>query len=129
MKTLFNPWFLTGCIVWLVVITLRRAGHPLPYLNGYLTDGFAIPVIANLGLWFQRVVVYRTNYYVLSVWHVAFIVAYVSLVFEWLLPRWSSRYTGDSIDVILYIAGGFFYFFVMNKPLSSKTEISPSKTE
>ena|ERR1700749_3620940 len=125
MKTLLNPWFLTGCIIWLVVIGLRRAGHPLPYLNGYLTDAFAIPVIANLGLWFQRVVVYKTNYYILSKWHVVFIVAYVSLVFEGLLPWLSVKYTADWVDVILYIAGGLFFLRVMNKPLVTERKYPP----
>lgn len=128
MKTLLNTWFIAGCLVWLVVNILRRAGHPIPYLNGYLTDAFAIPVIANLGLWFQRMI-YKSNYYVLSVWHVVFIVAYVSLVFEWLLPRWSERYTGDWIDVILYIAGGLFFYFIMNKPMVTERKSSSAESK
>ena len=117
MKTLLNPWFIVGCATWLIVIVLRKTGHPLPYLNGYLTDAFAIPVIANLGLWFQRVIIYKSNYYVLSMWHVVFIVVYVSLVFEGLLPWLSAKYTADWIDVVLYIVGGVFFYRVMNKPV------------
>ena len=117
MKTVLNPWFLAGCATWLIVTALRKTGHPLPYLNDYLTDAFAIPVIANLGLWFQRVVIYKSNYYVLSIWHVIFIVVYVSVVFEGLLPWLSAKYTADWIDVALYVAGGLFFYRVMNKPL------------
>jgi hypothetical protein len=117
MKTLLNPWFLAGCAIWLIVIVLRKTGHPLPYLNGYLTDAFAIPVIANLGLWFQRVFIYKSNYYVLSIWHVVFIVVYVSVVFEGLLPWLSAKYTADWIDVLLYCVGGLFFYCVMNKPV------------
>ncbi len=117
MKTLLNPWFLAGCVIWLIVIILRKTGHPLPYLNGYLTDAFAIPVIANLGLWFQRVIIYKSNYYVLSVWHVVFVVVYVSVVFEGLLPWLSAKYTADWIDVMLYVVGGIFFYFFMNKPI------------
>jgi hypothetical protein len=124
MKTLLNPWFLAGCVVWLIVTILRKTGHPLPYLNGYLTDAFAIPVIANLGLWFQRVVIYKTNFYVLSAWHVVFIVVYVSVVFEGILPWLSVKYTADWMDVALYGVGGVFFYFVMNKPVveSRKSE-------
>jgi len=115
MKTLFNKWFIASCLIWLIVITSRKLGHPLPLINGYINDAIAIPVIANLGLWFQRVVIIKNNYYVLSKWHVVFIIAYVSLIFEGLLPLFSKTYTADWIDVLLYIIGGVFFYGVMNK--------------
>jgi hypothetical protein len=117
MKTLLNRWFITGCLIWIIVLAARKTGHPLPLVNGYINDAFAIPVIANLGLWFQRVLIIKNNYYVLSPLHVFFIVAYVSVVFEGLLPLYSKTYTADWIDVLLYIAGGLFFYFVMNRPL------------
>ena len=117
MKTLRNKWFIGGCLVWLVVIILRRSGHPLPVLNGYIDDLLAIPVIANLGLWFQRVFVIRNNYYVLSPWHVVFIVVYVSVLFELALPHYSNTYTGDWIDVVLYLVGGVFFYKLINRPI------------
>jgi hypothetical protein len=115
MKTLLNKWFIASCLIWLVVITSRKMGHPLPIINGYIDDAIAIPVIANLGLWFQRVVIIKNNYYVLSKWYVVFIVAYVSLIFEGLLPLFSKTYTADWIDVLLYIIGGMFFYRVMNR--------------
>jgi hypothetical protein len=117
MKTLLNPWFIIGCLVWVVVITTRKLGHPLPYVNGNINDAFAIPVIANLALWFQRVFIIKNNYYVFARRYVIFIVIYVSLVFEGLLPLLSKKYTADWIDVLLYIFGGLFFYFVMNKAL------------
>jgi hypothetical protein len=120
MKTLLNRWFITGCLIWIIVITARKLGYPLPLINGYIDDAFAIPVIANLGLWFQRVFIIKNNYYVLAPWHIIFIVIYVSLTFEGLLPVLSKTYTADWIDVLLYIFGGVFFYCVMNKPLSSE---------
>jgi hypothetical protein len=116
MKTLLNPWFIAGCLIWVIVLTARKLGHPLSYINGYITDVFAIPVIANLGLWFQRVFIIKNNYYVLAPWHVIFIVLYLVLVFEILLPLLSKTYTPDWIDVLLYIIGGLFFYRVMNVP-------------
>jgi hypothetical protein len=115
MKTLLNPWFIAGCLVWLLVFVTRRIGHPLPYVNGYLSDAFALPVIANLGLWFQRVFIVRNNRYLLTPWHVLFVVVYVSIVFEWILPSISKKFTADWIDVLLYTIGGVFFYLVMNK--------------
>jgi len=106
-----------GCFIWFVVIVMRRLGHPVPILNGYINDFLAIPVIANLGLWFQRVFVIRNNYYVLSPWHVIFIVVYVSVLFELVLPYYSKTYTADWIDVLLYMVGGVFFYRIINKPI------------
>jgi hypothetical protein len=117
MKTLLNPWFVAGCLTWLVVITFRKLGHPLPYVNGFINDAFAVPVIANLALGFQRVFIIKNNYYVFAPWHIIFIVVYVSLVFEVLLPLMSKAYTADWIDIMLYAFGGLLFYFVMNKPL------------
>lgn len=124
MRTLLNKWFIAGCLVWLLVFTTRKLDHPLPqYINGYATDAFAIPVIANLMLFFQRVVAIKSNYYTLSAWHVVFITAYVTLVFEVLLPAYSKTYTGDWFDVVLYIIGGIFFYKVMNKPVMEIREL------
>lgn len=117
MKTLLNPWFITCCLIWLSVFILRRSGHYLPYLNGYLTDAIAVPVIANLGLWFQRRVMIKNDYYVLSPGHVVFIVVAVSVWFEVVLPRYSLMYTADVVDAVLYVVGGLFFYGVMNRPV------------
>jgi hypothetical protein len=117
MKTLLNKWFILGCVIWTTTFVLRKLKHPIPYFNSYLTDAFAIPVVANLGLWFQRNVIYKSNKYILGIGHVIFIVTYVSIVFEFFLPRYSNKYTSDWLDVVMYIGGGVFFFKVMNKPL------------
>jgi hypothetical protein len=121
MKTLLNPWFIAGCVIWAIVITARKLGHPMPLLvNDYIDDAFAVPVIANLSLWYMRKVVIRSDYYVLSFWKVAFIVIYLTLVFEVFLPFISKTYTHDWIDAGLYVFGGFFFYFVMNRPILSR---------
>lgn len=120
MRTLLNPWFVTGCVIWVFVYSFRRLAHPIPWINGYADDFFAVPVIANLSLWFMRGAVIRSNYYVLSPWKVTFIVLYLSVVFEILLPAMSKTYTGDWVDALLYATGGVFFYFVMNKPALSQ---------
>jgi hypothetical protein len=117
MKTLLNKWFIAGFLIWAIAISARKMSHPLPVINGYIGDALAIPVIANLGLWFQRMFIIKNDYYVLGVKHVVFIVIYVSLAFEGLLPLLSKTYTADWIDVLLYMIGGLFFYVVMNKPI------------
>ena len=126
MKTLLNPWFIAGCVIWAIVITVRKLGHPAPPLiNNYVDDAFAVPVIANLSLCYMRVFVIHSNYYVLSAWKVTFIVGYLAFVFEVFLPFISKSYTGDWIDAGLYVIGGFFFYFVMNKPLLNRKSSDP----
>jgi hypothetical protein len=128
MKTLLNPWFIAGCVIWALVITARKLGHPMPPLfNNYIDDAFAVPVIANFSLWYMRKVVIGSEYYVLSAWKVAFIVIYLTLVFEVFLPFISKTYTGDWIDTGLYAFGGLFFYFVMNRPLSKKRKAEGRK--
>jgi hypothetical protein len=120
MKTLFNGWFIACCLTWFIVITARKLDHPLPAINGYITDAAAIPVIANLGLCFQRVFIIKNNYYVLAPRHIIFIVVYVSLIFEGILPLFSKTYTADWIDILLYAIGGLFFYKMMNRPIMKK---------
>ncbi|RYE18870.1 MAG: hypothetical protein EOP42_30020 [Sphingobacteriaceae bacterium] len=118
MKTLLNPWFIVFCAAWTILYVARITHHPILYLNGHLADFLAVPVIANLGLWFQRVLIYKRSTYILKLGHIIFIVLYLSVVFEWLLPKYHPEiFTGDWTDILLYVFGGIFFFWVMNKPL------------
>lgn len=118
MKTLFNPWFILFSAIWTILYIFRISGHPVKFFNGHLTDFSALPVLANLGLWFQRVFVVKRSTYILKAGHVVFIIVYISVVFEWLLPKYHpEKFTGDWTDVLLYILGGLFFFKWMNKPL------------
>ncbi len=120
MKTLLNRWFIAGCACWLVVQITRRSGHPLPFANNYLTDLVAIPVIANLALWFMRKWIIKSTGYILSAGQTAFICLYLILVFEILLPHFKADYTGDWRDALCYVVGSLFFYTVMNRPLSPK---------
>ncbi len=53
----------------------------------------------------------------LSITKIIFGVLYFSFLFEFVLPRFSSRYTGDWLDVLMYCMGGGGYY-VINKILN-----------
>ena len=128
MKTLLNPWFLVFCILWTVFYFAKISHCPILLLQGHFTDLLAVPVIANLGLWFQRFFAGKRSMYVLKAGHVIFIVIYISFVFEWLLPKYNPvKFTGDWMDVVLYILGGVFFFRWMNKPLPAINKKLPLK--
>lgn len=121
MKTLLNPWFIVFCGIWAIAYFAGIINHPVLLLRGHLTDLLAVPVVANLGLWFQRNLAGKNSIYILKPGHVIFIVIYISIIFEWLLPKYNpAKFTGDWIDVLLYILGGLFFLWKMNKPLPQK---------
>lgn len=121
MKTLFNPWFIVFCFIWGILYVARITHHPIFFLNGHLGDFLAVPVLANLGLWFQRIFIVKRSTYILKATHVIFIVIYLSVAFEWLLPKYHPEiFTADWTDILLYIIGGVFFFRLMNKPLPRK---------
>lgn len=121
MKSLFNYWFISFCLLWLFVFIGRKLGLIIPYFNDHLTDFLAIPVIANLGLAFQREFVERSSTWCFKPGHLIFIIAYTSVVFEFLLPDYSDAYTADLMDVAMYIAGGLFFWKIMNRPGIGRT--------
>lgn len=77
----------------------------------------AVPVIATIGLWFMRVAIIKNNKYQLSPGQVIFIVVYVALVFEIVLPHFFKAYTRDYVDILMYAIGGVFFYKMMNKPI------------
>ncbi|NLR68162.1 hypothetical protein HGH92_27905 [Chitinophaga varians] len=117
MKRLFYILGISG-LSWLMVHLARWSGHPLPWLNGHLTDLIVVPLIAQACLVVvQRWIVKRSDY-LLPLGYVLFIACYVAVVFEWIMPRYSPRYTGDWLDVAAYFAGAAGYYGWQHWPVA-----------
>lgn len=96
-------------IISLVYVIHRFLMHsPISYLN----DVACIPVIAGISLMCLNLIF--KNIYRLSIYQVAFIVIYVSVMFEFILPRFDDRVTADLIDVFCYQIGGLAYYILIN---------------
>ncbi|WP_152969681.1 hypothetical protein [Pedobacter sp. Hv1] len=94
----------------------NRLGYIFPNLiQFYLSDLLAVPVIATLSLWLMRWLLSQQNF-VLVYWQLIFIIMMCSIIFEVLLPYFMERYVSDSVDVLMYLLGGGFFWKVMNKP-------------
>ncbi len=116
MQTLKNYCFLFFVLIWAVIFTLTKLHLYLPNLaQFYLLDLIAIPVLANLGLFFLRLLL-QNNKLLLKIWQLHFIVISTSLFFEVLMPFYKPyRYSADILDVLCYCFGGIFFWKVMNK--------------
>ena len=111
MKALIDPLFICYCTVWTVIKLWRLLGTPPTLLNSHLTDLVAVPAIAHVVLITARTYFMPQNKYHRLAYPL-FLAAYVSLVFEWLMPRCSPKYTGDWADVVCYFIGAFFYYCI-----------------
>lgn len=121
MRILSNPFFLLPCLLFWVNQYLEKvAGIFVPYVHSYLDDLLAMPVILGITLQiFQWINPVGTNYR-FSPLQIMVGVAYVSLIFEVLLPYWSDSYVGDLWDVFCYSVGAvYFYRFINPNSASS----------
>lgn len=96
-------------VFYIVHLYLKFAGVAVPiWMSSYLADLLCLPVMFALFTWFMRDILKRETFK-LSLLMMLFGVCYISFAFEWLAPRWSSRYTADRMDVVCYLLGGIFY--------------------
>jgi hypothetical protein len=110
MKQLFDPFFITYCLAWMLIHVCRHLHQPVLLLNDYLTDFIAVPAMAHLTLTFTRRYIVRSKAYNYPLGYVLFIALYTAVAFEWVMPHFSSKYTGDWWDVVAYFAGSIFYY-------------------
>ncbi len=120
MKLLLHPLFVIAVLLFLLNQWLEHQGIYVPLLFSYLDDLLVMPIVLTLTLLFQRYVTFKDPGYTFSTWHVLVAIVYFSLIFEVVLPRYSSRYTADPLDVLAYAAGGALFYYFINQPATSR---------
>ena len=108
----------------MTVHVFRKAGLIIPVFNDYLTDVIAVPAIAHLTITILRTYIVKDPSYYYPFGYVLIIAVYLSVVFEWLMPKFSRVYTRDPGDMIAYGCGVLFYYFVHGKMKNGKVENS-----
>jgi len=102
-----------------IIYSCQRLHIQLPNLiNNYVNDLLCVPIV--LAITQKLIQLFKKSHnYIISVKVIFFVVFYYSLYFEYILPLYKTRYTGDFIDVVLYILGGMiFYIIERNKRLN-----------
>jgi len=121
-------------IRWLAVFTLlmvfsvnqflERLGIGVPFLYSYLDDLIVIPLVLSVyHLWQMQVrkdPAYRLPLAVPALAFTGF-----SFHFEWLLPRYSARYTSDVWDIAMYATGALLYMIFFNRAERKKITVGP----
>ncbi|OUJ73116.1 hypothetical protein [Hymenobacter crusticola] len=85
------------------------------YITSYLADLTCMPILLTLTLVVQRRLTQNLAFIFPSRWLVAAWL-YVSVVFEGLVPQWSSRYVSDPLDVVAYALGTLAFRIWLNRP-------------
>ena len=99
----------------LITYLFQKCNIPLPKLiNNYLNDFLIIPIVLFVCLLvLQKIKSDKT--FTLSLGIILYVCFLYSLLFEFVFPKYLARYTKDIVDVFLYFAGGFTFYFLQKQ--------------
>lgn len=80
------------------------------FATSYLDDLICIPIVLFIVQFVHRYI--DKNDFILPISHIILSVAFFSVIFEIILPRFSLRYIGDSLDVVFYLTGAIIFYFI-----------------
>lgn len=118
MTILKNPFFFIPVLFFLINQLLEKLFRIfIPLVHAYFDDLLAIPVILGTTLQIYRLIHPKKDNFSFAKIHIVIAFIYVSVVFEWFLPKFSTTYTSDPVDVICYFLGAFYFYFLINLPI------------
>lgn len=113
-KTLFY-YFIFSVITGSFIYFSSYFNVQLPrFVRHYVNDFLIIPIVLYISL---QILKWSKNdkEYNLSLPIILYLCFLYSLLFEFIFPKYLARYTKDFIDVILYFASGFLFYY-LQKP-------------
>lgn len=116
MKVIKNPFFFIPVILfWTNQFFERVMGwHSSGFLSSYADDLLAMPVILGITLQIYQWIHPKKELFTFSKAQVLVAFVYVSIVFEFLLPKYSSTYTSDYWDILCYGLGSIYFYKFIN---------------
>ena len=80
-------------------------------IRHYANDFLIIPIVLYISL---QVLKWSKNNkkYTLSLPIILYLCLLYSIFFEFIIPNYLARYTKDYLDIILYFASGFLFFYL-----------------
>jgi len=107
------------------IYVMQQIGLPLPRLvNNYVNDFLCMPIVLFICQFIVRKIK-SSNTIIIPLPVILLITAYFSFYFEYYLPNFNFRYTGDFIDVILYFLGAAFFYWTQNSSLRTNSSDTP----
>ncbi len=126
IKRFYLPFF---SVLGLTIYMAQQLMIPLPWFaNNYLNDLLCMPIVLKICQYAVRYI--KKDKHITIPIKISFVLTMLyALYFELLLPKFSDRYTGDVIDILLYFIGLLFFLWIENQPKAKhKDEIDKSTT-
>ncbi len=115
MSVFKNPVFIISCVLFWVNQLLEKIFNIfIPFAHAYLDDLLSIPVILGITLQIFRWIHSQKEHFEFSKTQLIVGVAYITFLFEILLPMWSPVYTADIWDVLCYMIGAVIFYKYIN---------------
>lgn len=112
-----HPVFIiTSLMFWVNQYLEKSLGIFVPLYHAYGDDLMAMPVVFGICLQVMRWIHPLKERLVFTRKQVLVGLIYFSVVFEVVLPQFSSVYTSDPLDVVCYSIGTLIFLKFMNKP-------------
>jgi len=83
-------------------------------VNNYINDFLILPIVLTVCLFILRWS-RGDKGYTIPIGVIMYICVFYGVFFEYLLPKFHSRYTTDFIDAFLYFLGGVVFYFLQKK--------------
>lgn len=117
MSVFKNPYFFIPVHLFAGNQVLEKGfGIFVPIVHAYLDDLLAMPVILGITLQIYRWIHPLKNQFIFKNQHIVVATTYVALMFEFVLPKFSSTYTADYWDILCYCLGAILFKFQINYP-------------
>ena len=110
MSLFINPYFIICLTIYTSGYFTKHLGIALPYhIRNYYTDILCLAIILTSVLFVLRIS-RNAPKLVLNKSMILFAWLYVSVLFEFILPAYSEKYTQDYLDIAMYSIGAFLYY-------------------
>lgn len=114
-RTLLFKNLIIFCFLGTLVYLLQFFNVKLPLLvNNYLNDFLIIPIVLSLSLLVLRLI-RKDSSFTISISIILYVFFFYSVFFEYYMPKISTRYTSDMVDVLLYFLGGVWFWVLQKK--------------
>lgn len=119
MKVLLHPVFIVSVLLFALNQALEQAGVYIWPLYTHLDDILCMPIVLTLILAAERLY-FNNPFFTHPKRYLLATVLLFCVVFEWLLPLLSAKYTSDILDVAAYIMGALLFQKTINKATPAK---------
>jgi hypothetical protein len=100
-----DPLFLIGCVAYALNRWVLKPHTSSRFLHGYFNDLWLLPCALPPILWLHRRLGLRVNDNYPRIAEIALHLAFWSLLFEYIGPKFMPHTVGDPLDVLAYTVG------------------------